>query len=307
MAGDILLYQTDRVPIGDDQRQHLELARDIAERFNSRFGETFVVPRGDLPGDRRADHGSAGAAREDVHDRRRRRRGRCCILDAPDVIRKKLKSAVTDSGTRGAPRRRQARRHEPDRHPVASRPASRPRRSRRATTAGGYGQFKSDVAEAVVALLEPIQARYHELRDDPGELHPAARASAPTRRASLGADARDDVRAHGVHPALAVAVQLRAAAPRPRRLELAPGARREPVERERPVAAAVQAQHGVADGGEHALHLVLAALVDRQLDRAPAEPARARRARWGRRRARRPSREPLRASASVGSPSTSAT
>ena len=77
MAGDILLYQTDIVPIGDDQRQHLELARDIAERFNSRFGETFVVPQGVYPGDRRADHGPAGADEEDVDDRRHARRARC--------------------------------------------------------------------------------------------------------------------------------------------------------------------------------------------------------------------------------------
>ena len=70
MAGDILLYQADIVPIGDDQRQHLELARDIAERFNTRFGETFVVPAGRLPRGRRADHGPAGADAEDVHDRR---------------------------------------------------------------------------------------------------------------------------------------------------------------------------------------------------------------------------------------------
>ena len=70
MAGDILLYQADIVPIGDDQRQHLELARDIAERFNTRFGETFTVPGGRLPRGRRPDHGPAGADPEDVHDRR---------------------------------------------------------------------------------------------------------------------------------------------------------------------------------------------------------------------------------------------
>ncbi len=66
MAGDILLYQTDLVPIGDDQRQHLELARDVAERFNFRFGETFRVPERRLPGDRRPDHGPAGADEQDV-------------------------------------------------------------------------------------------------------------------------------------------------------------------------------------------------------------------------------------------------
>ena len=79
MAGDILLYQTDIVPIGDDQRQHLELARDIAERFNARFGETFVVPRGVYPEVGRADHGPPGADEEDVDDRRDRAgHGRCC-------------------------------------------------------------------------------------------------------------------------------------------------------------------------------------------------------------------------------------
>ena len=70
MAGDILLYQTDIVPIGDDQRQHLELTRDVAERFNSRFGETFKVPGGRLPGGRGADHGPAGSRAEDVDDDR---------------------------------------------------------------------------------------------------------------------------------------------------------------------------------------------------------------------------------------------
>ena len=72
MAADILLYQTDAVPIGDDQRQHLELSRNIAERFNTRFGETLEAPRGRLPGRRGADHGSPGARPEDVDDRRNR-------------------------------------------------------------------------------------------------------------------------------------------------------------------------------------------------------------------------------------------
>ena len=71
MAGDILLYQTDIVPIGDDQRQHLELARNIAERFNQRFGETFVVPAGVYPGGGRADQEPPGAGAADVDDARR--------------------------------------------------------------------------------------------------------------------------------------------------------------------------------------------------------------------------------------------
>ena len=76
MAGDILLYQTDIVPIGDDQRQHLELTRDIAERFNSRFGETFKLPEGVYPEVGRADHGPAGADRTRCRRRAARHRAR---------------------------------------------------------------------------------------------------------------------------------------------------------------------------------------------------------------------------------------
>ena len=97
MAGDILLYQTDIVPIGDDQRQHLELARDIAERFNSRFGETFRVPDGVFP--------TVGARIMDLQEPTKKMsttggtpQGTVLLLDPPDVIRKKFKSAVTDSG-----------------------------------------------------------------------------------------------------------------------------------------------------------------------------------------------------------------
>src|SRR5207237_9917291 len=97
MAGDILLYQTDIVPIGDDQRQHLELARDIAERFNSRFGETFVVPKAVYP--------EVGARIMDLQEPTKKmsttggtEQGTVKILDEPDVVRRKFKTAVTDSG-----------------------------------------------------------------------------------------------------------------------------------------------------------------------------------------------------------------
>ena len=83
MAGDILLYQTDLVPIGDDQRQHLELARDVAERFNYRFGETFRVPDGMYPGGRRPDHGSPGADEQDVDDAVAASRARCTSSTRP--------------------------------------------------------------------------------------------------------------------------------------------------------------------------------------------------------------------------------
>src|ERR1043166_7341829 len=98
MVGDILLYQTDVVPIGDDQRQHLELTRDVAERFNQRFGETFKVPEGIYP--------DVGARIKNLQEPERLMsttrgapQGVVRIVDEPDVIRKKFKTAVTDSGT----------------------------------------------------------------------------------------------------------------------------------------------------------------------------------------------------------------
>ena len=186
MAGDILLYQTDRVPIGDDQRQHLELSRDIAERFNARFGDTFTVPQGVYP--------EVGARIMDLQEPSKKMsttggtpQGTVLLLDPPETIRKKVRSAVTDSGT-------EIRRGDDkpgitnliDLMTVATGEA--PGAIEVAYEQAGYGQFKSDVADAVVTLLEPIQARYRELRDDPGELarmlavgaEKARAASAPT-------------------------------------------------------------------------------------------------------------------------------
>jgi tryptophanyl-tRNA synthetase len=169
MAGDILLYQTDSVPIGDDQRQHLELARDIAERFNARFGETFKIPDGIYPG--------VGARIMDLQEPQKKMsttggsaQGTVGMLDPPDTIRKKFKSAVTDSGTDV--------RHDPDEKPgvsnlieIMSVATGDPIEAVEARyDSGGYGRFKEDVGEAVVALLEPIATRYEELRADPGEL-----------------------------------------------------------------------------------------------------------------------------------------
>ena len=132
MAGDILLYQADIVPIGDDQRQHLELARDVAERFNTRFGDTFIVPAGRLPRGRRPDHGPAGADAEDVDDRRHAaghdRAARPSRRGAQEVPLRRDRL-----GPRGAARRRQAGRVEPDRHPLGRLRAARRRRSRRST------------------------------------------------------------------------------------------------------------------------------------------------------------------------------
>jgi len=190
MAGDILLYQTDLVPIGDDQRQHLELTRDIAERFNTRYGATFVVPQAQYP--------EIGARIMDLQEPERKMAttggtalGTVLIADPPDVVRKKIKSAVTDSG--------REIRHDPETKAgisnlveIMSVATGESFAEIEARYDGqGYGPFKADVAEAVVGLLDPIRLRFEELRADEAELRrllahgaeKAAAASAPTLEA----------------------------------------------------------------------------------------------------------------------------
>jgi tryptophanyl-tRNA synthetase len=189
MAGDILLYQTDIVPIGDDQRQHLELARDVAERFNARFGETFVVPQGVYP--------EVGARIMDLQEPTKKMsttggtpQGTVRLLDEPDLIRKKFRSAVTDSG-------REVRSAD-DKPGVTNLIDILSAVTGESVGAieerygdSGYGEFKAGVGEAVVAVVEPVQQRYRELRSDPGELvrllavgaEKACNASAPTLEA----------------------------------------------------------------------------------------------------------------------------
>jgi tryptophanyl-tRNA synthetase len=178
MAGDILLYRTDIVPIGEDQRQHLELSRDIAQRFNTRYGETFVVPEGVFP----ETGGRVMNLQEpDVKMSKSRgaESGTLLMLDPPDTIRKKVKSAVTDSGTDV--------RYDTEEKPGISNLIelmtvvtghSIPEVVAR-YDGSGYGQFKQDVAEAVVEVLEPIRRRYEEIRCDVAELD---------RLLALGAD-----------------------------------------------------------------------------------------------------------------------
>jgi tryptophanyl-tRNA synthetase len=187
MAGDILLYQTEIVPVGDDQRQHIELARNIAERFNSRFGDTFTIPKGVFP--------EQGARIKNLQEPERAmsttvgaEQGVVRLVDEPDVIRKKFKTAVTDSGREVV--------HDPAEKPgisnlieimsVATGDSITEIESR--YDGAGYGRFKEDVGEAVVALVAPIQERYGELRSDDAELQrllrigadKAREASAPT-------------------------------------------------------------------------------------------------------------------------------
>jgi tryptophanyl-tRNA synthetase len=168
MAGDILLYQADIVPIGDDQRQHLELARDIAQSFNARFGETFKVPEGVYP--------TVGARIMDLQEPTRKMsttngtpQGTVRLVDEPDVIRKKFKTAVTDSGReicRSADKPGVT--NLIDILSVATGESQEAIEQR--YEGAGYGQFKSDVGEAVVELLTPIRERFLELRADEGEL-----------------------------------------------------------------------------------------------------------------------------------------
>ena len=185
-AADVLLYRADEVPVGDDQRQHVELMRDIAARFNTRFGEVLVVPEHRIP--------PVGARIMDLQAPERKmattggsEQGTVFVLDEPELLERKVRSAVTDSGTevlRG-----------PDKPgisnlieimAVASGTSISDIESR--YDGQGYGAFKEDVAESVIALLEPIQGRYRELRSDEGELMrllgigaaKAAEVSAPT-------------------------------------------------------------------------------------------------------------------------------
>jgi tryptophanyl-tRNA synthetase len=182
MAGDILLYQADIVPIGDDQRQHLELARDVAERFNARFGQTFVVPDGVYP--------EIGARIMDLQDPLGKmgktgssELGTVRVLDEPDVIRRKFKSAVTDSG-------REVRR-APDKPGVTNlidilsvATGEAPEAIEARFDGQGYGTFKEAVGDAVAELLAPIQQRYAELRTDEAELQRLLEAGAEKARAA---------------------------------------------------------------------------------------------------------------------------
>ena len=168
-AADILLYDADLVPVGEDQRQHLELARDIAQRFNQRFGETFVVPEG--------TYGEIGAKIMDLQDPTSRMStslsadlGIVKVLDPPDTIRRKLRSAVTDSG-RDVVRAEDKPGISNLIEIMAVATGESPEAIEGRYDGAGYGKFKEEVGEAVVELLDPVRLRYAELRGDPQRLH----------------------------------------------------------------------------------------------------------------------------------------
>ena len=166
-AADILLYDTDEVPVGDDQRQHVEITRDIAERFNNRFGETLVLPHATTPpaGARVMDlqHPTSKMSKSDGSDS-----GRIGLMDDAATIERKFKRAVTDSGTDVT--------YEPAGKPGVSNLleilAAASGRTPTDVAAGysSYGRLKTDTGAAVVELLAPVRTRHRELMADRGEL-----------------------------------------------------------------------------------------------------------------------------------------
>lgn len=185
-AADILLHDTDEVPVGDDQKQHIEITRDIAERFNSRFGETFVLPKAVIPKigarvmDLQEPDNKMSKSADSPH-------GCVKLLEPLKAIEKKFKRAVTD--TDGEVR------FDPENKPGVSNLLS----ILAAVTDGDpsalaanytqYGPLKSDTAEAVIEAIRPIQERYEELANDPAET---------ARLLKVGADKARDVAARTI-------------------------------------------------------------------------------------------------------------
>jgi tryptophanyl-tRNA synthetase len=181
MAADVLAYKADTVPVGEDQIQHVELMREIARRFNERFGETLVEPDYKLP--------QVGARIMDLQAPTNKmattggtQQGTVLVLDDPATITKKVKSAVTDSGSevrRGDGKEGIANLIDI----LAVARGSTPDEVEKEFGGSGYGDFKSAVAEAVVEFLAPIRERYEELRTDEAKLEEALAAGAEKARA----------------------------------------------------------------------------------------------------------------------------
>ena len=191
MAADILIYDAARVPVGDDQRQHLEITRDLAERFNARFGDTLVVPEPHILKESARimdlQEPTAKMSKSSSTDK-----GLISLLDEPKRIAKKIRSAVTD--TEGEVR-----------YDVESKPGVSNLLSIHSALSGtavadlessfagrGYGDLKQEVADVVVAAVEPYQRRMDELMADPGELDRIL-AKGAARASEVAAATRDRV------------------------------------------------------------------------------------------------------------------
>ncbi len=198
MAADVLAYKAHEVPVGEDQRQHIELMREIARRFNDRFGETFVVPEHRIPelGARIMDLQRPDSKMSTTGGTEQ---GTVLVLDEPDAIRKKVRSAVTDSGSEV--RRGEGKEGIANLIEILSvvRGASM-EEIEREFEGSGYGDFKGAVADAVVDYLAPVRERYAELRADEKALEEALAAGAEKAR-GIAAPVLADVRAAmGVGP-----------------------------------------------------------------------------------------------------------
>jgi tryptophanyl-tRNA synthetase len=197
MAADILLYDTDEVPVGDDQRQHVELARDLAVRFNTRYGPTFTVPRAVNPpvAARVMDLSTPGAK---MSKSTSSASGALRLLDEPDLLRRKVMRATTDAGTSVA--------YDPDRTAgvanlldiLAGCTGDQPQHL--ATRFDGYGALKRAVADAVVDTLTPIRDRYHRLTADPDQVRAVLRDGAKHAREQASDKVREARAAIGLLP-----------------------------------------------------------------------------------------------------------
>ncbi|WP_329175860.1 tryptophan--tRNA ligase [Streptomyces sp. NBC_01477] len=201
MAADILAYGADEVPVGEDQTQHVELTRDLAERFNQRYGGTFVIPRATAPAvaARVMDLQDPASKMGKSHDATA---GIVYLLDEPDVVTKKLMRAVTDSEP-GVGYDRAARPGLANLLEIlASCTGKEPAALAADYDAGGlgFGVLKRDTAEAVVELLRPVRARHAELSADPGYVDGVLREGAAQARALARPTVDAAYRAMGLLP-----------------------------------------------------------------------------------------------------------
>ncbi|HEY6694224.1 MAG TPA: tryptophan--tRNA ligase [Solirubrobacteraceae bacterium] len=198
MAADVLAYRAHEVPVGEDQREHLEVMRRAAERFNKRFGELLVVPEARIP--------EVGARVTDLQEPERKMsttggsdQGTVYVLDEPDTIRRKFKRAVADSGrevVRAADKPGISNMIEI----MAVARGIAPEQVEREFDGSGYGDFKIAVAEAVVEWLTPVRERYNELRGDDDRLESSLEAGADKARAIASGTLADVRAAMGVGP-----------------------------------------------------------------------------------------------------------
>jgi tryptophanyl-tRNA synthetase len=198
-AADVLAYRADQVPVGEDQRQHIELMRDVAVRFNARFGETLTVPEGRFP--------EVGARIMDLQfpDRKMSttggsEQGTVLVLDDPAVVARKIRSAVTDSGSEIV--------RAPDKPGIsnlidilAAVRGIAPEEVESEFDGSGYGAFKQAVADAVVEYLSPVRERFHEIRAAADDALEQILITGAEKARAIASDTMVDVRrAMGVGP-----------------------------------------------------------------------------------------------------------